>query len=208
VDGADAGLLPLHRRAVRRIALVNLVKITSTNNASPQKLPPVYTYTYDLAGNGTSVQVNGGTPTTYNYNAANQVTNTGWSYDNAGNLTAEGTTTYSYDALNRLTARETTTYAYNGDGTLVSQTANSITARYTQDLAVPLNQVLRFKSVGARRPTASVVKVPSGPSTMPAHSPRSAPRCLGRRGARCRYAGGSSSPVSRLASRVSRLRSR
>jgi len=47
------------------------------------------------------VQVNGGTPTITTYNFANQITNAGYTYDNAGNLTAEGTTTYSYDALSR-----------------------------------------------------------------------------------------------------------
>jgi len=31
-----------------------------------------------------------------------------YSYDNAGNLTANGTTTYTYDALNRMIARGTT----------------------------------------------------------------------------------------------------
>ncbi|MCG8352692.1 MAG: LamG domain-containing protein, partial [Chloroflexales bacterium] len=41
-----------------------------------------YTYGYDLAGNRTSVTVNG-TMTTYAYNAANQVTNSGYRYDAA-----------------------------------------------------------------------------------------------------------------------------
>jgi YD repeat-containing protein len=79
----------------------------------------VYTYSYDLAGNRTSVQLNGGTPTTFGYNFANQITNTGYSYDNAGNLINDGATTYTYDALSRMTARGSTTYTYNGDGTLM-----------------------------------------------------------------------------------------
>ena len=69
----------------------------------------MYTYTYDLAGNRTSVQVNGGIPATTTYNFANQITNSGYSYDNAGNLTADGATTYTYDALSRMTGRGTTT---------------------------------------------------------------------------------------------------
>jgi hypothetical protein len=40
------------------------------------------------------------------------------------------------------------TYAYNGDGTLVSQATSGVTTRSTQDLAVPLSQVLQTK-VGA-----------------------------------------------------------
>lgn len=61
-----------------------------------------YAYGYDRAGNRTSVTVNG-TTTTTSYNAANQVI--GLSYNAAGNLLNDGTTTYGYDALNRLTAR-------------------------------------------------------------------------------------------------------
>ena len=54
----------------------------------------MYTYTYDLAGNRTSVQLNGGTPTVTTYNAANQITNAGYTYDFAGNLTNDGTAAY------------------------------------------------------------------------------------------------------------------
>ena len=111
----------------------------------------IFVYTYDLAGNRTSVQLNGGTPTTTTYNTANQITNAGFTYDNAGNLTNDGTAASTYDALNRTTARSTTAYAYNGDGTLVSQTASSVTTRYTQDLAAPLTQVLQTQVGTAAR---------------------------------------------------------
>jgi len=104
-----------------------------------------YAYGYDSAGNRTSVQVNGGTPTSFIYNAANEVA--GWTYDNAGNLTGDGTATYSYDALNRtktVTAgSQTRTNTYNGDGVLVTQVANATTTRYTQDLATSLTQILQ-----------------------------------------------------------------
>jgi Beta-propeller repeat len=60
-----------------------------------------YDYIYDKAGNRTWAQVNGGTPTTFSYNAANQITNAPYSYDLAGNLLTDGTATYTYDALNR-----------------------------------------------------------------------------------------------------------
>lgn len=98
-----------------------------------------FSYGYDLAGNRTSATI-GGTTTTRSYNAANQVV--GWSYDGAGNLLSDGTSSYSYDALGRLTSRDGTSYSYNGDGVLVAQTAGTITTRYTQDLAAPLSQVL------------------------------------------------------------------
>jgi len=68
----------------------------------------------------------------------------GWSYDAAGNLLSDGTTTRSYDALNRLVAQAEEgrsmlrPYAYTGDGVLVSDG----TTTYAQDLAAPLSQVL------------------------------------------------------------------
>jgi len=111
----------------------------------------VYTSTYDLAGNRTAVQLNSGTPATTTYNAANQITNSGFTYDNAGNLTNDGTAASTYDALNRTTIRGTTTYAYNGDGTLVSQATSGVTTRYTQDLAAPLSQVLQTQVGAATR---------------------------------------------------------
>jgi YD repeat-containing protein len=83
----------------------------------------VYTYTYDLAGNRTSVQLNGGTPVVTSYNAANQISNAGYSYDKAGNLIGDGSASYSYDALSRMTARGSTTYTYNDDSTFISQAA-------------------------------------------------------------------------------------
>ncbi|WP_161668727.1 RHS repeat domain-containing protein [Kallotenue papyrolyticum] len=79
------------------------------------------------------------------YNAADQVV--GWTYDAAGNLLSDGTTTYAYDALGRLTSTThngtSTTHAYNGDGVLVAQTTGSTTTRYTQDLVAPLSQILQ-----------------------------------------------------------------
>ena len=62
----------------------------------------------------------------------------GWSYDAAGNLLSDGTTSYSYDALNRALTTGSTTNSYNAAGVLVQQG----TTRYVQDLAAPLSQIL------------------------------------------------------------------
>jgi YD repeat-containing protein len=105
-----------------------------------------YSYAYDAAGNRTIVNVNG-QGTIFTYNAANEIANSGWTYDLAGNLLSDGTATSAYDALNRTTAvtagSQTRTNTYNGDGVLVKQVANSVTTRYTQDLASPLSQILQ-----------------------------------------------------------------
>ena len=95
-----------------------------------------YAYSYDDAGNRTGVWLNGTRVLTHTFDAADQVV--GYTYDAAGNLTNDGTTTYTYDAAGRLTQRGLTSYSYNGDGVLLSDGAT----QYTQDLAAPLSQVL------------------------------------------------------------------
>ena len=103
-----------------------------------------YAYQYDLAGNRTQVAANGATTQQHTYDAANQVQ--GWTYDAAGNLTGDGTSTNSYDALGRLTAgtsgAQGSTYSYNGDGTLVGQATGGVTTGYAQDVAGGQSQVL------------------------------------------------------------------
>ncbi|WP_322489328.1 SBBP repeat-containing protein [Chloroflexus sp.] len=106
-----------------------------------------YSYGYDLAGNRTSATVNGSTITT-TYNAANQITSTGYVYDAAGNLTNSPGITTTYDALNRSTSATdgttTSNSVYNGDGILVETSNGTVTTRYAQDLAGPLSQILRI----------------------------------------------------------------
>ncbi len=84
--------------------------------------------------------VNGTRTQNYTYNAANQVN--GWSYDAVGNLLSDGSQSYTYDALGRVLSVGSTSNQYNVNGTLVAQTANSVTTRSTQDLAAPLSQIL------------------------------------------------------------------
>jgi len=61
----------------------------------------VYGYSYDLVGNRTAVRTNGSTTESRTYDAADQISTHGWSYDAAGELVGDGTNTYSYDALRR-----------------------------------------------------------------------------------------------------------
>jgi RHS repeat-associated protein len=96
----------------------------------------VYTYTYDLVGNRTQVQVNGLTTGSTTYDAADQVV--GWSYDGAGNLLSDSSSTYTYDPLRRLTSVVqsgiTTTYGYNGESVLTSEIVSGIETRFTLDI--------------------------------------------------------------------------
>jgi RHS repeat-associated protein len=108
-------------------------------------------FSYDRADNrlSQSVALNGGAPTvtSYTYNAANQVTNAGFTYDNNGNLTNDGANAYtSYDRANRLRqvtdGTDTTTYAYDGLGNRISQDVNGLLTHYLLDLQPGLAVVL------------------------------------------------------------------
>jgi RHS repeat-associated protein len=105
-----------------------------------------YDYTYDRAGNrlSQSLSLNGAAPTVtnYTYNAANQVTNAGFTYDNNGNLTSDGTNTYTWDRANRLLSMDTSSYAYDGVGNRVQQTVGVNVTQYLLDLQPGLSVVL------------------------------------------------------------------
>ncbi len=96
-------------------------------------------------GNRTDVWSNGTRVEHRDFNAADQVV--GWTYDAAGNLLNDGTTSSTYDALSRMltttTGSEQRAYTSNGDGTLVAQTANGVQTRFTQDLVLSLSQILQ-----------------------------------------------------------------
>lgn len=103
---------------------------------------------YDVVGNRTSYTENGTVRQALQYNANNQVSNAGYSYDAAGNLTADGRQTYTWDALGRLVqttpqGQPETTALYNGDGILMKETRNSVTTTYLQDTQARLSQILR-----------------------------------------------------------------
>jgi len=108
-----------------------------------------YSYTYDSAGNRTSVSENGGSAVSYGYDNVYQLTSetrTGtnaytvlYQYDDAGNRTQmvknSVTTTYTYNNNNQLsteaTGGTTTTYSYDLNGNLVSKAVGGNTTSYT-----------------------------------------------------------------------------
>jgi RHS repeat-associated protein len=70
----------------------------------------------------------------------NRFSQSGYSYDSAGNLTAEGTQTFSYDAENHLVSTAGTNYVYDGDGRRVEKSVSGSVAKiYWYD---PRGQVL------------------------------------------------------------------
>jgi RHS repeat-associated protein len=83
-----------------------------------------FKYSYDAPGNLTSATLGiGATPTTYTYNAANELTgstqgstNLTYSYDADGNLSGwtSGGLSFSYNSLNQTTAISGNNYSYSG----------------------------------------------------------------------------------------------
>ncbi|QCR42146.1 hypothetical protein C1N74_16340 (plasmid) [Microbacterium sp. SGAir0570] len=82
--------------------------------------PTTWTYTYDARGNRLSASATGGTTSsqTLTFNAANQVTTAGYTFDGAGNLTADPSGTYTYNGAEQMTGVTTSagsfTYIYAG----------------------------------------------------------------------------------------------
>lgn len=71
---------------------------------------------YDRYGNR-AIDLGGGNQSLY-FNAANQITNSGYVYDAAGNLTNDGTQSFAYDAENKIKSVNgvSDVYRYDGDG--------------------------------------------------------------------------------------------
>ena len=71
---------------------------------------------YDRYGNR-AIDLGGGNQSLY-FNTANRITNSGYSYDSAGNLTNDGVQSFGYDAENKLKTVNgaTDVYRYDGDG--------------------------------------------------------------------------------------------
>jgi YD repeat-containing protein len=110
----------------------------------------VFTYTYDAVGN----RLSDGAPSganAYTYDDANRLSTVNgtvnYTWDNNGDLLADGVLTYTYDSANRLTAINASqyTFGYNGQGDRLLQLASGSAITYTLDLAAGLTQVLAEK---------------------------------------------------------------
>ncbi|MBC7266882.1 MAG: right-handed parallel beta-helix repeat-containing protein [Coriobacteriia bacterium] len=100
----------------------------------------VTTYSYDAASNLVSVSVDGSTTASFDVDAACRITNPGFTYDAAGNLTCDGKRRFSYDAAGRLTAvvdastgTTIVSYAYDAFNRRVSATEGTATVYYHYD---------------------------------------------------------------------------
>ncbi len=112
-------------------------------------LPYDKNYTYDKVGNRLTMVV-GATTTYYHYDSANKLNdygpsdtppytgNTFLDYDDAGNMTAKGSTSYTWNWMGKLASVDEgetniATYAYNGDGVRVEKTVGTTTTEFLYD---------------------------------------------------------------------------
>jgi RHS repeat-associated protein len=83
---------------------------------------------YDRYANLTSISVAkcSAPSLSLSVNTQNRITNSGFTYDAAGNLTADGTYTYTWDAENHLKSVSGVTYTYDGDGRRVNKSTGKL----------------------------------------------------------------------------------
>ena len=65
--------------------------------------------------------------------STNRITTSGYNYDTAGNLTADGSLTYQWDGESRLKSLNSGSmgvYTYDGDGRRVMKPVGSVTTKY------------------------------------------------------------------------------
>ena len=95
-------------------------RLTSATQAGGTN-PTTWTYTYDARGNRLTANTTGGSTSsqTLTFNAGNQVTTTGHTFDGAGNLTADLSGTYTYNGAEQMTGVTTSagSFAYKYAGT-------------------------------------------------------------------------------------------
>jgi RHS repeat-associated protein len=84
-------------------------------------------YSYDIWGNLTATTLDSARPScswtilTNGISSLNRLTNTGFSYDSAGNVLTDGSFTYIWDAESQLKTAAGVTYTYDGDGRRVQK---------------------------------------------------------------------------------------
>jgi RHS repeat-associated protein len=97
-------------------------------------------FSYDIWANRTAQSLTSGScsMSSLSFNNKNQITNSGFVYDAAGNMTAQTGSTYQYDAENRMTSvngGSTATYDYGPNGERVRKLAGGATTYYFRDLS-------------------------------------------------------------------------
>jgi RHS repeat-associated protein len=97
-----------------------------------------------LTGGSNGSLGSGGSGPTANFafDSGNRIVNSGYAYDNAGNLTSDGVFNYVYDGENRMTQAGTATYTYNASRQRISRTYGGGTTYYINNSGFMLSKKL------------------------------------------------------------------
>lgn len=94
-------------------------------------------------GSNGSLGSGGSGPTAnFGFDLGNHINNTGYTYDNAGNLTNDGAFSYVFDAENRMTQAGTATYSYNASRQRISRSYAGGTTYYVNNSGLMLSEKL------------------------------------------------------------------
>ena len=84
----------------------------------------------------------------YTYDAASQLSSTGYDYDERGRLTQAPGHTFTWDGASRLTGIDSDAFTYNGLGNLTSLTSGGATTEYAYNYALALAPIVAEKTGG------------------------------------------------------------
>jgi RHS repeat-associated protein len=146
-----------------RLSAAQTLTVNSTPGAKTWSLQ----WTYDRFGNRlTQSMLAGdpnfpvGQPTLMMNTATNRITNSGYTYDNAGNMTHDANAAYAYDGANRLTAINTTAAVYSYFGPQrVKKVLGSTTTRYIYSGS---KLIAEYTNTGNNPPTLSTEYIYAG----------------------------------------------
>ena len=137
----------------------NRLTKTAVQEASPNPVSVLSQYSYDNIYELTQAVVNGSVAESY-------------SYDAVGNrLTSAGPTSYNYNASNELTSTSTATYTYDNNGNTTSKTDSTGTTIYTWDFENRLTQ-RHAAGYRAGRSTSTTTRLASAFARVPLAEPR------------------------------------
>jgi RHS repeat-associated protein len=148
---------------IGRLSAAQTGVVNSTSGAKTWSLQ----WTYDRFGNRlTQSMLAGdpsfpvGQPTLMINSATNQITNPGYTYDYAGNMTHDATAAYAYDGANRLTSVNTTAAVYSYFGPQrIKKVLGSNTTRYIYS---GTKAIAEYTNTGNNPPTLSAEYVYAG----------------------------------------------
>jgi len=98
----------------------------------------------------------------FTYDAASQVSSSGFSYDQRGRLTASPDRTFSWDDASRLTGIDDVTLTYNGLDDLVTRTEDGATIHYYYNYAIGLQPIVAEREEAGEQFLRYYVWTPEG----------------------------------------------